>query len=475
MSRMTSDIENLQQLLQDGLAQFAIQGLTMVVITVFLFATNVKLAAITVLRVLLPLIVMSIWFKRASERGYDKVRDGIALVLADLSESLQGVRIVTAHNRQRYNIETHRDVVGSYRDANNYTGRINSIYGPGSQALSVFGQVLILGFGGYMFLHHAGDQPRRSSTAFFLYVNRFFAPDPTADAAVQLVPAGPGLGVQAAGLLETEPSVLEAPDAVELPPDPGRDPLRPRVVRLRPGPPGAARRRPHASRRGDGGVRRRHRGRQVHDGQAGHAFYDPTEGRVLIDGYDLTPGDARSRCVRQLGVVPQEPFLFAGTIRDNISFARPGAPDDEVWNAVHQVGLEELVAPAALRARHAPSTNGASRSLQGSASSSPWAAPLWPSRGCSCSTRRPRTSTSSPRRWSSGARCAAGGPHRGAHRAPALDRDAGGPHRRRGRRPAARGRLPRRACRARRALRRDVRDLDQPVARGRSCARSDRA
>jgi ATP-binding cassette subfamily B protein len=174
MSRMTSDVENLQQLLQDGLAQFAIQGLTMVVITVFLFLTNAELAAITVLGVLPFLIVMSIWFRRASERGYDKVRDGIALVLADLSESLQGVRVVTAHNRQRYNIETHRDVVGSYRDANNYTGRIASIYGPGSQALSVFGQVLILGFGGYMFLHN--EINLGALTAFFLYVNRFFAP-----------------------------------------------------------------------------------------------------------------------------------------------------------------------------------------------------------------------------------------------------------------------------------------------------------
>ena len=134
MSRMTSDIENLQQLLQDGLAQFAIQGLTMVVITVFLFATNAKLAAITVFVVLPPLVIMSIWFKRASERGYDKVRDGIALVLADLSESLQGVRIVTADNRQRYNVETHRDVVGAYRDANNYTGRINGVYGPGHRS-----------------------------------------------------------------------------------------------------------------------------------------------------------------------------------------------------------------------------------------------------------------------------------------------------------------------------------------------------
>jgi ATP-binding cassette subfamily B protein len=71
-------------------------------------------------------------------------------------------------------------------------------------------------------------------------------------------------------------------------------------------------------------------------------FYDPTGGRVLIDGYDLrdvTLGSLR----RQLGVVPQEPFLFAGTIRDNISFARPGAPDDAVWDAVRSTGLTELV------------------------------------------------------------------------------------------------------------------------------------
>ena len=176
MSRMTSDIENLQQLLQDGLAQFAIQGLTMIVITVFLFATNATLAAITIFAVLPPLIVMSIWFKRASERGYDKVRDGIALVLADLSESLQGVRIVTAHNRQRYNVETHRDIVGAYRDANNYTGRINGIYGPGSQVISVFGQVLILGIGGAMYLHHPQEINLGQLTAFFLYVNRFFSP-----------------------------------------------------------------------------------------------------------------------------------------------------------------------------------------------------------------------------------------------------------------------------------------------------------
>jgi ATP-binding cassette, subfamily B, bacterial len=342
MSRMTSDIENLQQLLQDGLAQFVIQGLTMVVITAFLFATNVELAAITVFGVLPPLVAMSIWFRRASESGYDRVRDGIALVLADLSESLQGVRIVTAHNRQRYNIETHRDIVGEYRDANNYTGRIASIYGPASQMLSIFGQVLILGIGGLMYLHKPQEINLGQLTAFFLYVNRFFAPIQLLTQQYNSFQQGRASVLKLRTLLETEPSVQEAPDAMELPQIRGEirfdhvsfgyDPAVPVLhdvdLTIEPG--------ETVAFVGATGAGKSTMAKLV------TRFYDPTEGRVLIDGHDLrrvTLDSLRS----QLGVVPQEPFLFAGTIRDNISFARPGAPDDEVWNAVHQVGLGELV------------------------------------------------------------------------------------------------------------------------------------
>jgi ATP-binding cassette subfamily B protein len=342
MSRMTSDIENLQQLLQDGLAQFAIQGLTMVVITIFLFATNATLAAITVFAVLPPLVIMSIWFKRASERGYDKVRDGIALVLADLSESLQGVRIVSAHNRQRYNVETHRDIVGSYRDANIYTGRINGIYGPGSQVISVFGQLLILGIGGAMYLHHPQEINLGELTAFFLYVNRFFSPIQLLVQQYNTFQQGRASVTKLRGLLETEPSVLEAPDAVELPPIKGEirfdhvsfgyDPAVPVLhdvdLTIAPG--------ETVAFVGATGAGKSTMAKLV------TRFYDPTAGRVLIDGYDLK-GVTLASLRSQLGVVPQEPFLFAGTIRDNISFARPGAPDDEVWEAVHQVGLGELV------------------------------------------------------------------------------------------------------------------------------------
>ena len=151
MSRMTSDIENLQQLLQDGLAQFAVQGLTMIVITCIMFATERRAG---------PdhhccwssrrLTIVSLWFRRASERGYDRVRDGIASVLADLSESLHGVRIVTAHNRQRHNVVHHRNVVGAYRDANLYTAQINAIYGPGTQMLGYLAQAALLAIGGVM-------------------------------------------------------------------------------------------------------------------------------------------------------------------------------------------------------------------------------------------------------------------------------------------------------------------------------------
>jgi ATP-binding cassette subfamily B protein len=340
MSRMTSDIENLQQLLQDGLAQFAVQGLTMIVIAIILFFTNARLAAITIFAVLPPLIIMSIWFKRASERGYDKVRDGIALVLADLSESLQGVRIVTAHNRQRHNVEHHRNVVGSYRDANYYTGRINGIYGPGSQVIQYLGQVLILGIGGDMYLHH--QLSLGALTAFFLYVNRFFSPIQLLVQQYNTFQQGRASVFKLQDLLSSEPSVLERPDAQVLPEIQGE--IRFDHVTFAYNPdaivledvdlviaPGET-----VAFVGATGAGKSTMAKLI------TRFYDPTAGRVLIDGHDLrdvTLGSLRS----QLGVVPQEPFLFAGTIRDNISFARPGAPDDEVWEAVNKTGLTELV------------------------------------------------------------------------------------------------------------------------------------
>jgi ATP-binding cassette subfamily B protein len=341
MSRMTSDIENLQQLLQDGLSQLAIQGLTMVVITAILFATNVRLAFITVVLIIPALVAASLWFKRASERGYDRVRDGIANVLADLSESLHGVRIVTAHNRQRHNVIHHRNVVGDYRDANNYTAHVNAVYGPGTQLLGVIGQAVLLAIGGKMVID--GSLSIGALTAFFLYLNRFFQPIQLLVQQYNTYQQGQASVNKLRDLVDTEPEVAEAADAIDLPPIEGRivfDHLSfgytaGRLViedvdlTVSPG--------ETVAFVGPTGAGKSTLAKLV------TRFYDPTIGRVLIDGYDLR--DVTMHSLRsQLGVVPQEPFLFAGTIGDNIAFARPTASDGEIHEAIDKVGLTGVVA-----------------------------------------------------------------------------------------------------------------------------------
>ncbi len=340
MTRMTSDIENLQQLLQDGLASFAVQGLTMIVITVLLFTLNVQLAFITVLLIVPILTILSLWFRSASEKGYDRVRDGIANVLGDLSESLHGVRVVTAHNRQRHNVLHHRNVVGEYRRANMYTAQINAVYGPSTQMLGFLGQGALLIIGGNMVLHH--HLSLGALTAFFLYLNRFFQPIQLLVQQYNTFQQGQASIFKLRTLLTTEPSVLESEDAVDLPPvrgdivfddvSFGYDPLNPVV---------------------------RHIDMHIFEGEtvafvgatgAGKStlaklvtrFYDPTEGHIYIDGHELRSVTLHSLRT-QLGVVPQEPFLFAGSIRDNLAFGRPGASDEEIWEAVEAVGLTDVL------------------------------------------------------------------------------------------------------------------------------------
>ena len=340
MSRMTSDIENLQQLIQDGISQFALQGLTMIVITVILFLTNVTLAAWTVLLVVPILVAFSIWYHHASEKGYLLARDRIANVLADLSESLYGIRVVTANNRQRRNIRNHRHVVGAYRDANAYTGRVNAVYGPSTLMIGILGQAMLLGIGGHMVLHHQLGIPQL--IVFFLYLNRFFAPIQLLVQQYTTLQQGRSSIIRLRELLEISPTVDEVPGAVDLPTIEGRitfehvdfgylsDELVLHDVNLEiapgesvafVGPTGAG---------------------KSTMAKLANRFYDPTTGRVLLDGIDVKTVTLRS-LRSQLGVVPQEAFLFAGSIRTNLSFGQPHATDEEINTAVDVVGLRELV------------------------------------------------------------------------------------------------------------------------------------
>ncbi|MCU1494128.1 MAG: transporter ATP-binding protein [Acidimicrobiaceae bacterium] len=340
MTRMTSDIEVLQQLLQDGLAQFAIQGLTMVVVTVVLFTYNVRLAAITILVVVPVLTALSLWFRGASARAYLKVRDTLAAVIGDVAESLSGIRVVAAYNRQRGNVVHHRNVVGRYRSANFLTARVTAAYGAGSDLVGLVGQLVVLLIGGEMVLHH--QLQVGELVAFILYLGSFFQPIQQLVQLYNTYQQGQAAITKLRTLLATEPTVQEAPEADELPPvegeivfedvsfgyDPAHLVLRDVNLRIAAG--------ESVAFVGPTGAGKSTIAKLV------TRFYDPTAGRVLVDGRSLRDVSLAS-LRRQLGVVPQEPYLFSGSIRDNIAFGWSDASPADVEEAARAVGLGELI------------------------------------------------------------------------------------------------------------------------------------
>lgn len=340
MTRMTSDIEALSQLFQEGLVSFAVQGLTLVVITVILFVLDPALAAITLLIVLPITFVLSNWFRRKSDAAYGAVRDRIADVLSDLQESLAGIRVITAHNRRRHNVVHHTNVVGDHKTANLDAIRAASIYTPGTEAIAIFGQAMILLIGGRLVID--GNLEIGELTAFLLYLAAFFAPIQSLTQLYNGYQQGQAAVRKLRELLATEPSVLEADDAATLPPIEGAIELRNVTFGYRPDTP------------------------ILHDvtlslaageslavvGPTGAGkstvaklitrFYDPQSGVVTIDGHDLRQVSISS-LRSQLGVVPQEPFLFAGSVRDNVSFGRPDTTEADLWAALTAAGIDDLV------------------------------------------------------------------------------------------------------------------------------------
>ncbi|MEI7591836.1 MAG: ABC transporter ATP-binding protein [Actinomycetes bacterium] len=340
MTRMTSDIDALTTLFQDGLVNLGVQALTLVVIGIVLFVMSPTLAVITIALVVPIMFLLTLWFRSASDRGYRLVRDRIAEVLADLQESLSGIRIIAAHNRRAHNVIHHDNVIGSHLDANLHTSKVGAIYGPATEVVGVLGQAAILLIGGNMVLN--GTLSLGELTAFVLYLTAFFAPIQQLVQLYNTYQQGQSAVTKLRDLLGTAPSVAEAPDAVDLPSIAGTidfDTVSFGYLRSTPvlekvslhiaagetfalvGPTGAG---------------------KSTIAKLVTRFYDPTEGSVSIDGFNLR--DVTFHSLRtQLGVVPQEPFLFAGTIRDNVAFARPSATDDEVRDACHAVGIDDLI------------------------------------------------------------------------------------------------------------------------------------
>ncbi len=340
MTRMTSDIETLTLLFQEGLVNIAVQSLTLVVITVILFVYNPLLASVTVIVVIPATFVLSLWFRRRSDVGYTRVRDKIAAVLSDLQENLSGIRIITAHNRHKRNTIVHRDIVGDHEDANLDTARVNTAYGSLTEGVGIIGQAFMLLVGGWMVI--GGDLTVGELTAFSLYLVMFFAP---IQSIVQLYNAyqqGQASIKKLRGFLEESPSVPEAEDAPDLATIEGSIALEDvsfgyaadapvlHGISLEI-PPGES-----LAVVGPTGAGKSTIAKLI------VRFYDPQSGRVRIDGQDVRNVSLES-LRRQLGVVPQEPFLFNGSIGENVAFSRPDATEEEIWEACRTVGLDTMV------------------------------------------------------------------------------------------------------------------------------------
>jgi ATP-binding cassette subfamily B protein len=230
--------------------------------------------------------------------------------------------------------------VGAYRDANLYTGRVNAIYGPATIMIGILGQGLLLGIGGHMVIEH--QLSLGYLAAFFLYLNRFFSPIQLLVQQYNSLQQGRSSVIRLRELLQTPPSVDEVEGATTLPTIQGRitfehvsfgyapDRLVLHDVNLEiapgesvafVGPTGAG---------------------KSTMAKLANRFYDPTEGRVLLDGIDIR-GVTLHSLRSQLGVVPQEAFLFAGSIRTNLGFGRPGITDEEIEESIDVVGLRELI------------------------------------------------------------------------------------------------------------------------------------
>jgi ABC-type multidrug transport system fused ATPase/permease subunit len=339
ISRLTNDIQALDQLVTEGISTLFSASLTLVGTAVILVVLDPGLALITFLTFPV-LLVASVAFRLASAGAYRLTREKIAQVTAYLQETLSGVRVVRAFGQEPRHRSRFAELNDEHREANMRTVYLNAAYFPSVELLSAVATAAILIYGGNEVIN--GAVTIGVLATFVFYLQSFFDPIQSLSQLYTTYQAGMAALDKIFELLDEEPDVADKPDAEELP-------------RVR----GEIRFDDVTFSYGGEALALDHVSLDVPPGQtlalvgatgAGKStlaklvarFYDPDEGRVLIDGHDLR--DVTERSLRsQLGIVPQEGFLFSGTIRDNIAFGRPNATDDDVRAAARAVGAHDFI------------------------------------------------------------------------------------------------------------------------------------
>lgn len=340
MTRMTSDIEAMNQLLQSGLIQSMVQVVTFGGTIAVMFSMNVKLT-LWVLLVAPPLAAATLLYRSKSSVAYTRVRDGVAAVNANFQESISGMRVAQAFGRERRNMADYRQVTGEYLDARLDSQRISSVYFPFVELMSVVASVVVLGAGARYI--RAGTLTDGELIAFSLYIATVFAPLQQLSSLFDTYQQATAALAKLRELLSLRSSIPEADEPVV--PDRVAGAITFDGVHFSYSPSA-----PEVLAGIDLHIPAGQTVALVGETGAGKStivkliarFYDPTAGAVLIDGVPLTELSI-GRYRQQLGYVPQEPFLFSGTIRDNIAYGKPDASDVEVRAAAMAVGADAFV------------------------------------------------------------------------------------------------------------------------------------
>jgi len=339
MSRVQNDVTALQDLLTTGVVNMLSDFLGLGVVVFFLFYQDVPLALVALSVVPLLATALAVWQARARQ-AFLRVRQAIAVVNANLQENVSGVRVVQAFTREQENMRRFSQVNADNFAANVEAGRLTAAVMPTVEVLTAAAIALVVAVGGMRVA--AGHMGLGALVAFALYVQRFFEPVRNLVMQYTQLQRAMAAGARILEVLDTRPEIADAPDAIDLPDlrgevefrgvrfcyVPGVEVLKGIDLHVRPGetvaivgPTGA--------------------GKSTLVSLVAR-LYDVTAGAVLIDGVDIRRLRRQSLC-RHLGVVLQEPFLFSGTVRENIRYGRPEASDQEVEEAAKAVGAHEFI------------------------------------------------------------------------------------------------------------------------------------
>jgi ATP-binding cassette subfamily B protein len=344
ISRMTNDVEALDTLVSDGVTTLFQSSLMLLGVIATLFIFDVTLALYTCLAI--PVLAVGAFaFRIASADAFRRTRERIAAITGYLQETLSGIRVVRAFGQERRHLDRFAELNEANKDANMTTVYLNAAYFPAVELLSALVTVAILIVGGLQVIE--GHTSTGVVFGFIAALNNFFDPIQQLSQLYTTYQSGMAALDKIFELLDEEPDLRDAPDAIVLPPIRGEltfdhvsfsygdadDPDRIfalRDVDLRV-PPGQT-----VALVGETGAGKSTFAKLV------ARFYDTTEGSVSIDGYDVRDVTAES-LREQLGIVPQESFLFSGTIADNIGFGNPEATREEIAKAAAVVGADRFI------------------------------------------------------------------------------------------------------------------------------------